>query len=78
MPAGAVIVDVGGGVGTTQLCLAREFPDFQIIIQDRSQVIEDGIKVTNLERDSEISLTKIDVARKELRRITSWEGYVRR
>lgn len=45
--AGAVIVDVGGGVGTTQLCLARDFPQFKIIIQDRPNVIQDGIKMWN-------------------------------
>ncbi|GJJ06646.1 hypothetical protein Clacol_000840 [Clathrus columnatus] len=38
VPAGSALVDVGGGVGTTQLCLAKEFPQLKIIIQDRSHV----------------------------------------
>ncbi|GJJ06649.1 hypothetical protein Clacol_000843 [Clathrus columnatus] len=45
VPAGSVIVDVGGGIGTSQLCLAREFPYLKIIIQDLSPVVEEGFKV---------------------------------
>ncbi|GJJ06647.1 hypothetical protein Clacol_000841 [Clathrus columnatus] len=48
VPAGSVIVDVGGGVGTTQLCLAKEFPQLKIIIQDQSHVIEEGAKASTL------------------------------
>ncbi|KAJ3517445.1 hypothetical protein NLJ89_g507 [Agrocybe chaxingu] len=34
LPKGAVVVDVGGGVGTSALPLARDFPDLQIVVQD--------------------------------------------
>ncbi|KAG5635741.1 hypothetical protein DXG03_005252, partial [Asterophora parasitica] len=42
--AGSVIVDVGGGVGTWSLVLAREFPDFEFVVQDLSVVIQDAEK----------------------------------
>ncbi|KAG5641680.1 hypothetical protein DXG03_004444 [Asterophora parasitica] len=45
LSAGSVVVDVGGGVGTSSLVLAREFPDFEFVIQDLSVVIEDAQKV---------------------------------
>ncbi|KAG5338262.1 hypothetical protein C0989_007825 [Termitomyces sp. Mn162] len=42
LPAGSVIVDVGGGVGSASFQLAREFPDLNVVLQDRSSVIEDA------------------------------------
>jgi ubiquinone/menaquinone biosynthesis C-methylase UbiE len=45
LPKGALVVDVGGGVGTVISVLAKALPDLQFVIQDRSAVIEDGIKV---------------------------------
>ncbi|KAG6811474.1 hypothetical protein H0H92_007246 [Tricholoma furcatifolium] len=34
LPAGSIIVDVGGGVGSESLPLAREFPALEIVVQD--------------------------------------------
>ncbi|GJJ06651.1 hypothetical protein Clacol_000845 [Clathrus columnatus] len=45
VPVGSVIVDVGGGLGTTQLSLARELPHIKIVIQDKPHVVEEGIKI---------------------------------
>lgn len=45
MPNGSVVVDVGGGVGTSSLPLAEAYPNLEIVIQDRPPVVEDGLKV---------------------------------
>ncbi|KAG5641790.1 hypothetical protein DXG03_004194, partial [Asterophora parasitica] len=45
LPAGSVIVDVGGGVGTWSLVLARKFPDFEFVVQDVPGVIQDAEKL---------------------------------
>lgn len=42
---GALVVDVGGGIGTASLALAKEFSNLKIVIQDRRPVVEDGIEV---------------------------------
>ncbi|CAA7266025.1 unnamed protein product [Cyclocybe aegerita] len=39
---GSVVVDVGGGLGTACLPVAREYPDLQIIVQDLPTVIENA------------------------------------
>ncbi|KAG5640847.1 hypothetical protein DXG03_006828 [Asterophora parasitica] len=44
LPSGSVVVDVGGGVGTSSLVLAREFPDVEFVVQDLSVVIGDAEK----------------------------------
>jgi hypothetical protein len=40
-----MIVDVGGGIGSTSAVLARNFPDLRIVVQDRPAIIEDAKKV---------------------------------
>lgn len=42
---GDIIVDVGGGVGSTALILAKANPHLRFIIQDRPAVTVDGEKV---------------------------------
>ncbi|KAH9896530.1 S-adenosyl-L-methionine-dependent methyltransferase [Cubamyces lactineus] len=44
MREGALIVDVGGGIGSTSMLLAHTFPNLRFVIQDRPQVIEQGAK----------------------------------
>ncbi|KAI9441374.1 S-adenosyl-L-methionine-dependent methyltransferase [Lactarius indigo] len=39
---GALVVDVGGGIGSTTLRLAQRFPNFRFIIQDREPVCKLG------------------------------------
>ena len=47
LPQNALVVDVGGGVGSAALALAKAYPRLKIIIQDRSSVIENGILVSS-------------------------------
>ena len=42
---GAQVVDVGGGIGTASLALAKEFSNLNIVVQDRLPVVENGIEV---------------------------------
>lgn len=55
LPRGSVIVDVGGGIGSTSMLLASAFsshgedsPSLRFIIQDRPIVVEMGEKVGSL------------------------------
>jgi hypothetical protein len=41
----ALVVDVGGGIGFTSLQLKKVYPHLRYLIQDRPNVIADGIKV---------------------------------
>jgi hypothetical protein len=41
----ALVVDVGGGVGSWTLQLMKAYPHLRYVIQERSRVIPDGIKV---------------------------------
>jgi len=40
----SLVVDVGGGIGTLSVALAKEHPHLKFIVQDRGAVIEDGIE----------------------------------
>ncbi|KAJ7346168.1 O-methyltransferase [Mycena albidolilacea] len=40
LPAGSVIVDVGGGLGASSLSIAKRYPALKIVNQDRGPVIE--------------------------------------
>ncbi|KAJ6568854.1 O-methyltransferase [Mycena capillaripes] len=42
LPEDSVIVDVGGGVGSTALIIAKAVPHVNLVVQDRSSVIEDA------------------------------------
>ncbi|KAF7288841.1 S-adenosyl-L-methionine-dependent methyltransferase [Mycena chlorophos] len=45
LPANAKIVDVGGGVGTSCLSLARHFPQFKLVLQDLPQTVKHAREV---------------------------------
>lgn len=45
---GSVVVDVGGGIGSTAMLLAHTFPHLKFIVQDRPQVVEHGIAVSRV------------------------------
>lgn len=62
LPKGALVVDVGGGVGTVTSVLAKALPDLKFVIQDRPAVIEDGLKVRPTGRDSLNNLLTINTA----------------
>ncbi|VDC00539.1 unnamed protein product [Peniophora sp. CBMAI 1063] len=42
LPAGALVVDVGGGIGSASMRLAQRFPSLRLIIQDRAPVCRHG------------------------------------
>ncbi|KZT06629.1 uncharacterized protein LAESUDRAFT_725719 [Laetiporus sulphureus 93-53] len=42
LPAQSVVVDVGGGIGSTSLLLAHAFPHLRFLVQDRPQVVKMG------------------------------------
>ncbi|KAH9054229.1 O-methyltransferase [Lactarius vividus] len=42
LPPGSLVVDVGGGVGSQCLTLARRHPDLRFIVQDREAVLGDA------------------------------------
>jgi hypothetical protein len=45
LPANTLVVDVGGGVGTASLSLAKEFSQLKFVIQDRQPVVDAGVEV---------------------------------
>ncbi|PCH41979.1 S-adenosyl-L-methionine-dependent methyltransferase [Wolfiporia cocos MD-104 SS10] len=42
LPPSSLVVDVGGGIGSTSLLLAHAFPRLRLLIQDRPQVVKMG------------------------------------
>ena len=44
---GSLIVDVGGGIGSTSMTLARAFPHLRFCIQDRPRTVKLGEAVSN-------------------------------
>jgi len=44
---GSLIVDVGGGIGSTSMTLAKAFPHLRFCIQDRPKTVKLGIAVGN-------------------------------
>jgi len=46
LAAGSLVVDVGGGVGTSCLTLAAKFPELKFVVQDQEKVIEQGKEVS--------------------------------
>lgn len=44
LPAGSVVVDVGGGVGGATMPLAKHFNSLRFVVQDRAPVIAEGEK----------------------------------
>ncbi|OCH93672.1 O-methyltransferase [Obba rivulosa] len=50
LPEGSLVVDVGGGVGTTVLGLSRIHQHLRYVVQDRPATVEQGIRVWENER----------------------------
>ena len=40
-----MIVDVGGGLGSQSLVLAKHHPQLRFVVQDREAVVQDAIEV---------------------------------
>ncbi|KAG6833022.1 hypothetical protein H0H87_012280 [Tephrocybe sp. NHM501043] len=45
LPESSTVVDVGGGVGSESIIIARNYPQLEIVIQDLPPVIEDATKL---------------------------------
>lgn len=45
LPANSVIVDVGGGIGSKMLPLAKNFDHLKFIVQDRADVVGNATEV---------------------------------
>jgi tRNA G46 methylase TrmB len=41
----ALVVDIGGGIGSSTLQLMKAYPHLRYVIQERRRVITDGVKV---------------------------------
>ena len=48
LPDGSLVVDVGGGVGSQSLALAKHFPRLRFVVQDRETVVVDAVEVRGL------------------------------
>lgn len=46
LPKGAVVVDIGGGIGSAALLLAQKHPHLRIIVQDLPEVAANARKVS--------------------------------
>jgi hypothetical protein len=47
LAAGSIVVDVGGGVGSACLPLARKFPELKFVVQDLRDPIDAGHRVSD-------------------------------
>ena len=45
LPNRSVVVDVGGGIGSTSMLLANAFKHLRFVVQDRDPVVEMGLEV---------------------------------
>jgi ubiquinone/menaquinone biosynthesis C-methylase UbiE len=45
LPEGSLIVDVGGGLGSQSLLLAKYHPQLRFVVQDREAAIRDTVEV---------------------------------
>lgn len=43
---GSLVVDVGGGIGSTSMTLAKAFPHLKFCIQDRPKTVKLGVAVS--------------------------------
>ncbi|KAK2463352.1 hypothetical protein APHAL10511_004663 [Amanita phalloides] len=59
LPDNAILVDVGGGIGTTSMILARNFEHLQIVIQDRPPVLKDAVEFWDKELPGVLSSGRV-------------------
>lgn len=62
---GSLIVDVGGGIGSTSMTLAKAFPHLRFCIQDRPKTVELGVAVSEPPLPCSCPLIKTTQAWKE-------------
>jgi O-methyltransferase domain len=52
----SLVVDVGGGVGSSVLELKGAFPHLRFVVQDRPKVVDDGVKVHLKSSDNRLAV----------------------
>jgi hypothetical protein len=62
LPAGALVVDVGGGIGSSTMRLAKAYPNIKFIVQDLAKVLNDGIDVRYFAYCSRFALPHVTYA----------------
>ncbi|KAJ6527606.1 S-adenosyl-L-methionine-dependent methyltransferase [Mycena vulgaris] len=55
LAVGSLVVDVGGGVGTSCLTLAAKFPELKFVVQDQEKVVEQGRELWDAKMPTAIS-----------------------
>jgi hypothetical protein len=45
LSSGSIVVDVGAGVGTSAMLIAKEHSHLRLVVQDRGKVVEDARNV---------------------------------
>ncbi|KAA1477972.1 S-adenosyl-L-methionine-dependent methyltransferase [Dentipellis sp. KUC8613] len=61
LPAKSVVVDVGGGVGTSAFPLARDFPELKIVVQDRPDVVNDAKKLWSTKMPEAVTSGRVEL-----------------
>ncbi|VDB83097.1 unnamed protein product [Peniophora sp. CBMAI 1063] len=61
LPAGSIVVDVGGGIGSQMVTLARSYPSLKLVVQDREAVCADAMKYTKKVLPSAVESGQIQV-----------------
>lgn len=46
---GSIVVDVGGGIGTLSMAMAKKYPHLKLVVQDRGPVTKDGFERAKVE-----------------------------
>lgn len=75
---GSLIVDVGGGIGSTSMTLAKAFPHLRFCIQDRPKTVELGIAVSSPLHPIPLCLSNPGVEGAVSRNVTIWKSSVPR
>ncbi|KLO06094.1 S-adenosyl-L-methionine-dependent methyltransferase [Schizopora paradoxa] len=55
----SLVVDVGGGIGSFSLALAKEHPHLKFVVQDRGPVVEDGLERLKVLHPEELNSGRI-------------------
>ncbi|KAF5387657.1 hypothetical protein D9615_000594 [Tricholomella constricta] len=54
-----LVVDVGGGIGSQSLTVAKAHPNISFVIQDRESVVDEAIKFWEAERPEAVSIGRV-------------------